>query len=112
MRRFVVVRIVSLLPTLLGVSLAVFLMVRLIPGTVVDQIIGTEGTYSAETVRALRAFFGLDAPLHVQYGRWLWSALHGDLGTSWRTGLPVLQMILSRLQVTAELTIGAMIVAS
>jgi peptide/nickel transport system permease protein len=111
MRRFVVVRIVSLLPTLLGVSLAVFLMVRLIPGTVVDQIIGTEGTYSAETVRALRAFFGLDAPLHVQYGRWLWSALHGDLGTSWRTGLPVLQMILSRLQVTAELTVGAMIVA-
>src|SRR4030095_9286710 len=60
MRRFVVVRIVSLLPTLLGVSLAVFLMVRLIPGTVVDQIIGTEGTYSAETVRALRAVFALD----------------------------------------------------
>ncbi len=82
MRRYVVVRIVSVLPTLLGVSFAVFLMVRLIPGTVVDQIIGTEGTYSAETVRSLRAFFGLDAPLHVQYGRWLWSALHGDLGTS------------------------------
>jgi len=48
MRRYVVVRIVSVLPTLLGVSFAVFLMVRLIPGTVVDQIIGTEGTYSAE----------------------------------------------------------------
>src|SRR6266481_4556171 len=111
MRRYVVVRIVSVLPTLLGVSFAVFLMVRLIPGTVVDQIIGTEGTYSAETVRSLRAFFGLDAPLHVQYGRWLWSALHGDLGTSWRTGLPVLQMILARLQVTAELTLGAMVVA-
>ena len=111
MRRYAIVRIVSILPTLFGVSIAVFLMVRLIPGTVVDQIIGTEGTYSAETARALRAFFGLDAPIHVQYGRWLWAALHGDLGTSWRTGLPVIQMILSRLQVTAELTLGAMIVA-
>ena len=66
MRRYVLVRIVSLLPTLLGVSLAVFLMVRLIPGTVVDQIIGTEGTYSEETAKSLRAFFGLDAPIHVQ----------------------------------------------
>ena len=111
MRRYVLVRIVSILPTLLGVSLAVFLMVRLIPGTVVDQIIGTEGSYSEETVRSLRAFFGLDAPIHVQYGRWLWSVLRGDLGTSWRTGLPVLQMIVSRLQVTAELTLGAMVVA-
>src|SRR5262249_20737651 len=111
MRRYAVIRIVSILPTLFGVSIAVFLMVRLIPGTVVDQIIGTEGTYSAETAHALRAFFGLDAPIHVQYGRWLWAALHGDLGTSWRTGLPVLQMILTRLQVTAELTVGAMIVA-
>jgi peptide/nickel transport system permease protein len=111
MRRYVLVRIVSLLPTLLGVSVAVFLMVRLIPGTVVDQIIGTEGTYSEETARSLRAFFGLDAPLHVQYGRWLGSVLRGDLGISWRTGLPVLQMIVSRLQVTAELTLGAMVVA-
>jgi len=111
MRRYVLLRVVSILPTLVGVSIAVFLMVRLIPGTVVDQIIGTEGTYSEETVRALRAFFGLDAPVHVQYGRWLWSVLHGDLGTSWRTGLPVRQMILSRFQVTAELTLGAMVVA-
>src|SRR6266545_3059010 len=111
MRRYIVVRVVSILPTLLGVSLAVFLMVRLIPGTVVDQMIGMEGSYSEETVRSLRAFFGLDAPVHVQYARWLWSVLHGDLGTSWRTGLPVLQMIVSRLQVTAELTLGAMVVA-
>lgn len=111
MSRYVAVRVVSTLPTLLGVSLAIFLLVRLIPGTVVDQMIGMEGSYSEDTVRALRAFFGLDAPIHVQYLRWLWSVLHGDLGTSWRTGLPVLQMILSRLQVTAELTLGAMAVA-
>lgn len=111
MRRYVLVRTLSILPTLVGVSLAVFLMIRLIPGTVVDQMIGTEGTYSEQSMRALRAFFGLDQPIHVQYARWLGQVLRGDLGTSWRTGLPVLQMITSRLQVTLELTLGAMLVA-
>jgi peptide/nickel transport system permease protein len=111
MRRYVLVRTLSILPTLVGVSVAVFLMIRLIPGTIVEQLIGTEGTYSEETMRALRAFFGLDQPVHVQYVRWLGQVLRGDLGTSWRTGLPVVQMITSRLQVTLELTLGAMLVA-
>lgn len=105
------VRTLSIVPALLGVSVAVFLLVRLIPGTVVDQMVGTEGSYSEESMRALRAFFGLDAPLHVQYGRWLSGVLRGDLGTSWRTGLPVVQMILGRLEVTVELTLAAMLVA-
>ena len=111
MRRYALLRTLSILPTLLGVTVAVFLMIRLIPGTIVDQMIGTEGTYSEQTVRALRAFFGLDAPLYVQYGRWFSRVVRGDLGMSWRTGLPVLQMILSRLEVTVELTLGAMLVA-
>jgi peptide/nickel transport system permease protein len=83
----------------------------LIPGTIVEQMIGTEGTYSEQSMRALRAFFGLDQPIYVQYARWLGRVLRGDLGTSWRTGLSVLQMITSRLQVTLELTLGAMLVA-
>jgi peptide/nickel transport system permease protein len=111
MRRYVLVRSLSILPTLVGVSVAVFLMIRLIPGTIVEQMIGTEGTYSEQSMRALRAFFGLDQPIHVQYGKWLGRVLQGDLGTSWRTGLPVVEMIGSRLQVTLELTLGAMLVA-
>lgn len=111
MIRYALVRTLALLPTLLGVTIAVFLLIRLIPGTIVDQMIGTEGSYSEETVRALRTFFGLDMPIHIQYGRWLLSILQGDLGTSWRTGIPVLQMILSGFTVTAELTLGAMLVA-
>ena len=63
-----------------------FLLIRLIPGTIVDQMIGTEGLYSAEATRALRSFFGLDQPIYVQYLRWLGQILRGDLGTSWRTG--------------------------
>ena len=111
MRRYALIRTLSILPTLIGVSLAVFLMIRLIPGTIVDQMIGMEGTYSEQSMRALRAFFGLDQPIHVQYARWFGRVLQGDLGTSWRTGLPVLEMITSRLQVTLELTLGAMLVA-
>ena len=101
MRRYAVVRTLSILPTLFGVSVAIFLLIRLIPGTVVDQMIGTEGTYSVETERALRAFFGLDQPIHVQYLRWLGQIGHGDLGQSWRTGLPVREMIWSRFAVTS-----------
>jgi peptide/nickel transport system permease protein len=111
MRRYVLLRVVSLLPTLLGTSMAVFLLIRLIPGTVVDQMIGTEGAASEESMRALRAFFGLDQPMYLQYAWWLGGILHGDLGTSWRTGIPVLEMILGRCLVTAELTLGAMLVA-
>jgi peptide/nickel transport system permease protein len=110
-RRYVLVRTLSVVPALLGVSVAVFLLVRLIPGTVVDQMVGTEGSYSEESMRALRMFFGLDAPIHVQYARWLGGVLRGDLGTSWRTGLPVVQMILGRLEVTVELTLAALLVA-
>jgi peptide/nickel transport system permease protein len=111
MRRYVLIRTLSILPTLLGLSVAVFVLIRLIPGTIVEQMIGTEGTYSAETTQALRAFFGLDQPVYVQYLRWLGQIARGHFGTSWRTGLPVLDMIWSRLAVTAELTTGAMLVA-
>jgi peptide/nickel transport system permease protein len=76
-------------PTALGVSLLVFLLIHLIPGTVVDQIIGTEARVGEEGRAAIRAFFGLDQPLHIQYLRWLGGRLHADFGQSWRSGLPV-----------------------
>ena len=101
-------RVLSLVPTLIGVTILVFLMVRLIPGTVVDQLIGTEGRVDESTKAAMRAFFGLDQPLHVQYLNWMGGLVRGDLGQSWRTGLPVSKMILDRLSVTAELGLLAL----
>src|SRR5947207_14949361 len=74
-------------------------------------MVGTEGAYSEESMRALRSFFGLDQPIYVQYVRWLGTLLRGDLGVGGRTGRPVFQMVVSRLRVTVELTLGAMIVA-
>src|SRR5919198_4237180 len=90
--------------TLLGLTVLVFMMLRLIPGTVVEQMIGADAVVSQQMVAELRRFFGLDQPWYLQYWGWLGRVLHGDLGTSWRTGKPVLQLIGERLPVTLELT--------
>jgi peptide/nickel transport system permease protein len=91
--------------TLLGLTVLVFLMLRLIPGTVVEQMIGADAIASPAMVAELKRFFGLDQPWYVQYGRWLGQLARGDLGTSWRTGKPVLALIGERLPVTLELTL-------
>jgi peptide/nickel transport system permease protein len=105
--RYLVVRAYSMALTLVGLTVLVFLMLRLIPGTVVEQMIGADAIVSPEMVAQLRRFFGLDQPWWVQYARWLGSLAHGDLGTSWRTGKPVIGLILERLPVTVELTLLA-----
>ena len=90
--------------TLMGLSVLVFLMLRLVPGTVVEQMIGADAIASPAMVAELKRFFGLDQPWWQQYGRWVAALAHGDLGTSWRTGKPVVALILERLPVTIELT--------
>jgi len=93
--------------TLAGLTVLLFLMLRLIPGTVVEQLIGADAVVSPAMVAELKRFFGLDQPWYVQYSRWLGRLVRGDLGTSWRTGKPVGQLILERLPVTLELTVLA-----
>src|SRR5947208_6162243 len=107
MWRYVLVRLYSMALTLAGLTLLVFLMLRLIPGTVVEQLIGADAVVSPAMVAELRRFFGLDQPWWLQYSRWLSGLAHGDLGTSWRTGKPVVALILERLPVTIELTLLA-----
>jgi peptide/nickel transport system permease protein len=104
MARYVVVRLYAMTLTLVGLSLLVFLMLRLVPGTVVEQMIGADAIVSPAMVAELKRFFGLDQPWWVQYGRWIGNLAQGDLGTSWRTGKPVAALILERLPVTIELT--------
>ena len=105
MTRYLVVRLYSMALTLAGLTVLIFLMLRLIPGTVVEQMIGVDAIASPAMVAQLKAFFGLDQPWYVQYGRWIGQLLQGDLGTSWRTGKPVVSLILERLPVTLELTL-------
>src|SRR5438309_9066051 len=90
--------------TLLGLSVLVFLMLRLVPGTVVEQMIGAGAVVSTAIVSELKRFFGLDQPWWRQYASWVGSLAHGGLGTSWRTGKPVIALIVERLPVTIELT--------
>jgi peptide/nickel transport system permease protein len=102
--RYFVVRVYSMALTLAGLTVLVFLMLRLIPGTVVEQMIGADAVASPAMVAQLKAFFGLDQPWYLQYGRWIGRLVQGDLGISWRTGKPVVGLILERLPVTLELT--------
>jgi peptide/nickel transport system permease protein len=104
MSRYLAVRLYSMGLTLVGLTVLVFLMLRLVPGTVVEQMIGADAVYSQAMVDELKRFFGLDQPWYVQYFAWVGRLAHGDLGTSWRTGKPVILLILERLPVTLELT--------
>ena len=104
MARYVAVRLYSMAVTLAGLSVLVFLMLRLVPGTVVEQLIGADAVVKPEMVAELKRFFGLDQPWWRQYATWMGGLAHGDLGTSWRTGKPVVALILERLPVTIELT--------
>jgi peptide/nickel transport system permease protein len=105
--RYVVVRLYSMALTLAGLSVLVFLMLRLVPGTVVEQMIGADAIVSPAMVAELKRFFGLDQPWWLQYARWIGELAQGNLGTSWRTGKPVVALILERLPVTLELTLLA-----
>ncbi len=104
MARYVAVRLYSMALTLVGLTVLVFLMLRLIPGTVVEQMIGADAIVSPAMVAELKRFFGLDQPWWLQYARWIGELIHGNLGTSWRTGKPVIALIAERLPVTLELT--------
>jgi peptide/nickel transport system permease protein len=102
-------RILLVIPTLLLVSMVIFSLLALLPGDPVTAILGLEAT--PEAALAMRLRLGLDDPLVVQYGRWLWALLHGDLGRSFIDNTPVLDSLLQRLPVTMELAFGSFMVA-
>jgi len=104
-------RALSLPLTLLGVSVVTFLFLRLIPGDAITARLGTSTALTAEQTARMRALFGLDQPLHLQYLNWLGSLLRGDAGFSIRSGQPVTSEIATRLPVTIELAIAAAVIA-
>jgi peptide/nickel transport system permease protein len=106
---YVVKRALQLVLILLGVSVLVFLMLRLIPGDSARLLLGEFA--SPEELARLRVQLGLDQPLITQYGIYLSRILHGDLGNSVRTGAPVIGEIGARLPATAELSVAAMLIA-
>ncbi len=113
MRAYVIRRLLLLIPTVLMVTVIVFLTVRLIPGDVVDTMLGEMGpeTGAALDREQIEAALGLDQPVHVQYGRWLRDIVtKGSFGVSMRGKYEVTEKILNRLPVTFELGLLALIV--
>lgn len=99
-----------LVPVLVATSFLVFLMMHAIPGDPAQIWVGFETTDPA-ILENVRKALGLDQPLVVQYGRWAWRLLHGDLGESIRTGRPIAALVAESLPVTIQLTLYALVVA-
>lgn len=93
------------MPTALFITLIVFLLSHLAPGDAVTALAGPE--IPPELVEKMRERYGLDRPLWMQFALWMEMLVHGDLGTSIRTGQPVVTMILERFEATLTLAISA-----
>ena len=110
MLRFLSQRLLVLVPVLLGVSMLSFLLLYLIPGDVVDILMGQESGDPARLAE-MRRLFGIDRSLPVRYAEWLGEALRGDLGRSFVTRRPVLSEIMTAFPVTLQLTAASLLVA-
>ena len=131
MRQYLIRRVLLIIVTLFLVSIIVFLMIRLIPGNIIESIIaemmqrGYGESYLVGRLDVLEEFFGVNVPIHVQYGRWIGilpsknfvtgevgyhGILQGSLGLSLRSSVPVTELILRRIGVTFELGILAIII--
>jgi ABC-type dipeptide/oligopeptide/nickel transport system permease component len=111
MLRYVLVRLVGVIPVLLGISIAVFSMVRLVPGDPIDIMFSNAARPSPEQRAKMEHEMGLDLPIYRQYLHFVTNAAQGDLGTSYRTKRPVTDQIRSRLPNTAKLTVASLAVA-
>lgn len=109
MRTYILYRLGQSLITLVLVSMVVFAGVRALPGDPALALAGEER--DPETIAAIRAEYGLDQPIPIQYVRYVGQVLTGDFGESVRTGLPVGQTILDRVPVTLELAFLSLLVA-
>ncbi|MFN2203132.1 MAG: ABC transporter permease [Caldilineaceae bacterium] len=103
---YIVQRLLTAVIVLLGVTFAVFLIIHLVPGDPARVVLGVQA--NEQNVAALHVRMGLDRPFLVQYGSWLWNALHGDFGNSLITGQPVAPQIMQRLPATVQLAIAAL----
>jgi peptide/nickel transport system permease protein len=109
MKKYILKRLLLLIPVLIGVSILIFVIVRLTPGDPARILAGEHAT--EEYVQATRERWGLDKPMYVQYYIWFKSLLRGDLGRSITTHSPVVEEIFNRFPATLELSLFAMFLA-
>ena len=109
MGKFIIRRLLLLIPILLGLSVLIFLFIRVLPGDPAGAILGERAT--PENLARVRAALGLDRPLHEQYLDYLAGLLRGDLGRSFITNRDVVDDFLQRFPATIELSVAAMVFA-
>jgi peptide/nickel transport system permease protein len=114
MRIYILKRLLLMVPTLLGVATIVFLIMRVIPGDVALLILGGDdggGQIDPKALAAVRQQLGLDQPLIVQFGTWLWGVLQFDFGKSLWTGQPIVNELAIRLPLSLQLALMATFVS-
>jgi peptide/nickel transport system permease protein len=111
MTGYILRRIAFAIPTLILVSIGIFLMVRLLPGDIIDILFGGDQTASEEVKQQAREQLGLNGSYPEQYWRWISGVLQGDFGFSLRNSEPVSNIVFDALTVTLELVILALLIA-
>jgi len=112
MLRYTVHRVLLMIPTLLGVAVLVFVLLRMMPGDIVElRFLMEGGQVSPETLAAERARLGLDKSLWLQFYDWIIGLLVGDFGISMWTGRPVIEEIASRLELSLQVAVMATVLA-
>ncbi|HLS86686.1 MAG TPA: ABC transporter permease [Burkholderiales bacterium] len=113
MLRYTIHRLLLMIPTLAGVAVLVFIMLRMMPGDIVElRLLAEGGSVDPATIAAERARLGLDKSLWHQFWDWMGGLLTGDLGTSMWTGRPVVEEIASRLELSMQVAIMATVLAT
>lgn len=108
--KYALKRILLLIPVFLGVTAVVFLLLKLVPGDPVAVLL-PPASRTPEQIASLRTRLGLDQPIYIQYAKWLWNALQGDLGTSYANERAVTTVMADAIWPTMQLTIVAFLVA-
>jgi peptide/nickel transport system permease protein len=104
-------RVVTAFLTLFGMSVVIFVLLRLVPGNIVDILFSSAGFVNPAAKEEIARELGLDQPIPVQYGHWLRDITRGELGKSYRYDIPAWQVIKPRIPVTVELAILALLIA-
>jgi len=104
-------RFITAFLTLFGMSVVIFILLRLVPGNIVDILFSSAGFVNPAAKREIAHELGLDQSIPVQYGRWLRNIARGDLGKSYRYDIPAWQVIKPRIPVTVELAFFALLIA-
>ena len=110
MKKYVLRRALIAIPTFFGITVLVFLISSMASGSPLELLLNNQNISAAEVERQ-RIKLGLDQPLYIQYFTWIKNFFQGNLGDSYRTGQPVMQMILEGLGPTILLTFAAVIIA-